>query len=203
MGGRAVTLQLTSTTATFTPPPDQNADWRLNLWSGGHIEGTATGTGTLVVPVPAVPGCQFQADVEVKAPGEHWHWHAGTRAIFPTCGPPPTTTTTVPVTTTTVPPTTTTTLPPLPPGQCEHPHIATKGGPVPYPCPKPVLIPPAHGQASPPPVLPTATVVHATVVPASSLAFTGAGAGLQGLFVAGTLLLGCGAMLARRARKMT
>jgi hypothetical protein len=188
---------ITSTVASFVIPTEGRGHYTLNLWSKGQLLGTATGTsGTLSVPVPSVPGCSFQADVRQVFGGGYDIWIAGARKTFATCGPPVTTTTVPPTTTTTVP-VTTTTLPSLPPGTCEHPHIAG----VHYTCPPPPHLIPPVTVAAPTPSAPPVAV--STVAPATthSLAFTGVGTGLEGLAGSGLSLVLLGAVILLRTRR--
>jgi hypothetical protein len=83
---------ISTTQATFTIPPGTAASWTLKLWSGGTLEGMATGTsGTLTVAVPNLPAspCTVQADIRAVTPSGAPFYFAGNRRTLPRCGVTP------------------------------------------------------------------------------------------------------------------
>ena len=177
-GERAPMVTPTEATIVVGPHNPAGTTWTLNLWFKGNLVGTDSGTaGTLTVAVPARPSCKFQADVQ-----RNGKWYSGNDANLASCGGNTTTTTTATTTTTT------TTI-----------GTSAKGGKKPKGGHKSSTDPsPATTASKDPSTQAAGATKSPTLVSSSKLAFTGVGAGLWILALAGSGLVLIGMSLVVR-----
>ena len=179
---------LTAKRATFQIPANNpvHREWVLTLWNivgpKQHLLGEASGTsGKLVVRVPNAPECNFQVDVTMKN-----KFYSGFRRQLANCGrtaptttQPTTTTTSKVVTTTTKPGATTTSQPKTTGSTGGSTGSSTQGS--------------SGGTGT----------TSSTTVPASQLAFTGAGLGMWLTAALGALLILAGGLMLLYASRYT
>lgn len=170
-GGQAPMVTPTEATFVVGPHNPSGTRWTLNLWFKGNLVGTDSGTaGTLTVAVPARPSCKFQADVQRDG-----KWYSGNDANFTSCGGNTTTTTTTTIVT------------------------SAKGGKKPKGGHKSSTDPsPAATSSKDPSTKAAGATKSPTLVSSSKLAFTGVGAGLWILALAGSGLVLIGMSLVVR-----